>query len=125
VEAARSAFTALPNFRSLAQFSPAAAEAFLRQFESAQAEAAVDRLERLPADVPHPRADWAALRAPALVLACPGDTLHPFELAQALAGVLPGAEFVEVPSRHTDPAGHAAGVQAALEAFLARHRLIS
>jgi pimeloyl-ACP methyl ester carboxylesterase len=125
VEAARTAFLDLPAHRALAQSSPAAAEAFLRQFESTQAQAAVDRLERLPVDVPHPREDWAALGAPALVLACPGDALHPFALAQALAAGLPGAEFVEVPSRHTDPAGHAAGVQAALEAFLARHRLIS
>lgn len=123
VAAARAAFATLPSYQALAQSSPAAAEAFLRQFESAQVEAAVDRLERLPADVPHPRGDWAALRVPALVLACPGDTLHPFDLAQALAAGLRGAEFAEVPSRHADPAAHAAGVQAAVEGFLARHGL--
>jgi pimeloyl-ACP methyl ester carboxylesterase len=121
---ARPAFTALPAFRGLQQESPAAAEAFLRQFDSEVAEAAVARLERLPAQAPHPRALWGALRVPALVVACRDDRLHPFELAQELAAGLPGAEFGEVASRYGDPARHAADVRTAIERFVAQHALI-
>jgi pimeloyl-ACP methyl ester carboxylesterase len=118
VERAGEMFAASPALAAVRSESPAAAEAFMRQFESAQAEVAVARLERLPAQVPHPRAGWPGLRVPALVAACRDDTLHPLELAQALAAGLPGAEFVEVASRHTAPAQHAAEVQRAVEAFL-------
>ena len=121
VEKARAALEGLPGYAAMLQESPAAAEAFMRQFESAQAEAAVARLERLPAQTPHPRSDWTRLRAPALVLACRGDRLHPFDLAQDLAAGLPGAEFVEAASRHTDAAQHAADVQRAVDTFLSQH----
>lgn len=123
VATAQAAFEALPGYAAVRQESPAAAEAFLRQFESAQAEAAVARLEKLPAQTPHPRSDWAKLRAPALVLACRDDRLHPFELAQELAAGLPGAEFVEVAPRHTNAPQHMADVQRAVEAFLSRRAL--
>jgi pimeloyl-ACP methyl ester carboxylesterase len=116
-------FAAAPVLQAVRQESPAAAEAFLRQFEGAQAEAAVARLENLPAQAPHPRAAWAGLRAPALVLACRDDHLHPFELAQELAAGLPGAEFVEVASRQADPTRHAADVQRAVETFLTKRGL--
>src|SRR5688572_24324122 len=114
VEGARAAFAASPAYAAVRQESPAAAEAFMRQFESAQAEAAVARLERLPSEAPHPRAAWASLRAPALVVGCRDDRLHPFEAAEGLAAGLPGARLVEVASRHTDAARHAAEVQQAV-----------
>jgi pimeloyl-ACP methyl ester carboxylesterase len=113
------------TYQALRSESPAAAEAFMRQFESAQAEAAVARLERLPAEIPHPRADWARLHAPVLILACRDDRLHPFEVAQDLASGLPGAELIQAASRHADAARHAADVQRETEAFLARHNLTS
>ena len=123
VRPAAEAFAAAPAYLALCQESPAAAQAFMRQFESAQAEAAVARLERLPAQAPHPRAGWPGLRVPALVLACRDDRLHPFDVAQALAVGLPGARFVEVASRHAAPAAHAAEVRQAVEAFLSTHTL--
>ena len=123
VQQAAETFAASPVLAALRVQSPAAAEAFLRQFESAQTEAAVARLERLPADVPHPREDWARLRVPALVVACRDDRLHPFEVAEALAAGLPDARLVEAASRHTDPAQHKQDVQRAVEAFLFEHHL--
>ncbi len=125
VRRAAEVFAASPAYLALCQESPAAAEAFMRQFECTQAQAAVARLERLPAQTPHPREGWPALRVPALVLACRGDRLHPFDLAQALAAGLPGAGFAEVASRHTAPAAHTAAVQRAVEAFLSMHALLS
>jgi pimeloyl-ACP methyl ester carboxylesterase len=124
VAQAQLTFAAAPAYLALRAESPAAAEAFMRQFESAQAEAAVARLEQLPAQAPHPRAGWAALKTPTLILACRDDRVHPFDVAEALAAGLPGAELVEVPSRHTAAAQHAAGVQREVEAFLARHAVI-
>lgn len=121
---AAAVFAASEACQALRQTSPAAAEAFLRQFESAQAETAVARLEELPGDTPHPRTAWAAVHVPALVLACRDDTLHPFEVAQALAAGLPQAQFKEVASRHTDPGRHAAEVQQAVEAFLAEREFV-
>jgi pimeloyl-ACP methyl ester carboxylesterase len=124
-QGAAEAFAASPVLQALRLESPAAAEAFLRQFESPQAEAAVARLERLPAAVPHPRASWAGLAVPALVLACRDDRLHPLELARELAAGLPGAQFVEVASRHTASAQHTAEVQRAVETFLSEQQLIA
>ena len=115
---ARAAFSALPAFQALQQASPAAAEAFLRQFDSAQAEVAVDRLERLPAQAPHPLADLARVQVPALLLACRDDRLHPFDVAQGLAAGLSNSRLIEVASRHAAPAQHTAEVQQAVEAFL-------
>jgi pimeloyl-ACP methyl ester carboxylesterase len=123
LQQAAETFTASPVLTALRTESPAAAEAFLRQFESAQAETAVARLQRLPADVPHPREEWAKLRVPALVVACRDDRLHRFEVAEALAAGLPGARLVEAASRHTDPAHHKQDVQRAVEAFLSEHHL--
>ncbi len=116
-------FAASPALAALRQASPAAAEAFARQFESPQAEAAVARLEALPAQTPHPRAGWAALRAPALVVACRDDSLHPWALAQTLAAGLPGGVLVEAASRHTAPAQHRADVAQAVAAFLSNEQL--
>ena len=123
VAGARAALAASPEYQAVQQASPAAAEAFMRQFDSTQAEAAVDRLEKLPAQVPHPRNEWARLRVPTLVIACRDDRLHPFEVAQDLAAGLPGAQLVEVASRHTDGARHAAEVQRAVETFISQHGL--
>jgi pimeloyl-ACP methyl ester carboxylesterase len=117
-------FAASPALAVVRRESPAAAEAFMRQFASAQAEAAVARLERLPAQRPHPRDGWAALRVPTLVLACRDDRLHPFALAQDLAAGVPGARLVEVAARHSDPTQHAAEVQRAVEAFVSEHALV-
>jgi pimeloyl-ACP methyl ester carboxylesterase len=123
VRRAEELFAASPALAAVRRESPAAAEAFMRQFASAQAEAAVARLERLPAEAPHPRAGWAALRVPTLVLACRDDWLHPFALAEALAAGLPGARLIEVAARHSDPVKHAVAVQRAVEAFLSEHAL--
>lgn len=125
VQRAAELFSASPVLQALRSESPAAAEAFLRQFESQQAEAAVARLERLPAQVPHPRAGWAALRVPALIVACRDDRLHPFDLAQDLAAGLPGARFVEAASRHSAAAQHQQDVQHAVVAFLSEQHLIA
>ena len=63
-------------------------------------------------------ADLAALRLPCLVIGCGRDFVHPLALAQSLASLIPGASFVEIPSKADDPAAYRAGFTAALAQFL-------
>lgn len=64
------------------------------------------------------RRDLAGLRLPVLLLATEEDALHPLDLAQDLAAMIPGARLVEVVPKGRDRAGHFAAVQVQILSFL-------
>jgi len=63
-------------------------------------------------------ADAAGLRVPTLVIGNSRDAVHPLATAEILANAIPGALFIEVPAKATDPAAHSAAIRAALHHFL-------
>ena len=102
--------------------SPDAARSLLAQFEGPRAEDGVARLERLPDDAPsRDRAAWRRIAVPTLVLGHRQDPVHPWGVAEELAGLIPGAELSEVTAKSVSRGRHAADVQREVEAYLARH----
>ena len=82
----------------------------------------VVRLERIPRDAPgRDRDAWRAIRVPALVLGNRRDPIHPWEMAETLGALIPGAEFREITSKSVDLARHALDVRRELAGFLDRH----
>ncbi|GAA3395380.1 alpha/beta fold hydrolase [Cryptosporangium minutisporangium] len=73
----------------------AAARTYVRQRVAAlRAPGMVEALRRLPTLTAVPAADaLCAVRAPALVIGCVGDPLHPTGVAEELADALPNAEL--------------------------------
>jgi pimeloyl-ACP methyl ester carboxylesterase len=114
-------FEASDDYRNLLASSPDTAQSLLSQLTNERAVAAVERLERLPAD--RPVANLRAVEAnrfPALVLAHQHDPIHRFAFGEALAGTIPGARLVELTAKSISRERHAAEVQNGLEAFLSR-----
>jgi pimeloyl-ACP methyl ester carboxylesterase len=101
--------------------SPDAANSMLGQFNSARAVDGVARLERLPNDAPsRDRSSWRRIDVPMLVLGNRQDPVHPWSLAETLAGELNGAELVELTPKSVSKERHATDVQRAVEQFLTR-----
>jgi pimeloyl-ACP methyl ester carboxylesterase len=99
--------------------SPDAANSMLEQFNSARAVEGVARLERLPSDAPsRDRQSWKRIDVPIVVLGNRQDPVHPWSLAEELAGELNGAELVELTPKSVSKERHAADVQHAIERFL-------
>jgi pimeloyl-ACP methyl ester carboxylesterase len=97
---------------------PGAEESLLKQFASPRAVDAVERLERIPRDVPNrDRREWAAIRVPTLVLGNRQDVIHPFAYAQTLAQAIPGATFRELTPKSVNEPQHAADTQKFLNEF--------
>jgi 3-oxoadipate enol-lactonase len=102
-----------------AQVGTAAARAYVRQRVAAlRAPGVVEQLRRLPGLTAVESIE--ALRvvdAPALVVGCEGDPLHPLAAAERLAGALPGATLLSYP----EPGilwTHRADLRTRLTAFL-------
>jgi pimeloyl-ACP methyl ester carboxylesterase len=114
-------FEVSEDYRGLLVSSPDTAQSLRGQLTNERAVAAVERLERLPAD--RPLADLhaaAAIRVPALVLAHRFDPIHRFTFGVALAQAIPGASFVPLTPKSVSRERHAAEVQRYLGAFLGR-----
>lgn len=100
---------------------PDVANSLSLQFQNPRAEESALKLERIIRDSPHPdRRAWAAVRVPALVLGNRLDPIHPFEYAEELARIIPGAELREITSKSVSLAQHNADVQRWLGEFLGR-----
>jgi pimeloyl-ACP methyl ester carboxylesterase len=118
----RDEFRDSAEYERLQAESPDAANSMLGQFDSARAEDGVARLERLPNDAPsRDRSSWKRIDVPTLVLGNRQDPVHPWSLAETLAGELNGAELVELTPKSVSKERHAADVQQAVERFLRRH----
>lgn len=61
----------------------------------------------LPRDTPIPSLEaLKAISVPVRVLACKNDFCHPYAYGELLAKSIPGAEFLPIPDKDTDPAEH-------------------
>ena len=115
----RDGFLASPLYLRLQQEAPYTANSLLAQFDEPRAADAWPRLLRLPADAPNcSPADWRALGVPTLVLANHSDLTHPYEYAERLAGAIPGANLVEVPSKAVNQPAHIAAARTHIDRFL-------
>lgn len=111
-----------PEYRAVLEESPDAARSLLGQFESPRAEDALERLERIPYDVPCPAPEaWRAIRVPTLVLANRQDPIHPYEYGDTLARTIPQARFAELTPKSVSIDTHAADVRRAITSFLNDH----
>ncbi len=94
-------------FQQIAAVSEAMAASALRQFERPQAVARARVLIEMPYSRPLPHADsYAAIRVPTLVLAAPGDPVHPVAVAEGIAERIAGARLQMVPRKGIEPAEH-------------------
>jgi pimeloyl-ACP methyl ester carboxylesterase len=102
--------------------SPDAASSLEGQFGEARAEAAVARLEQIPADAPNRhRAQWGIIRVPTLVMANMQDPVHPFEYGEALARAIPGAVLRELTPKSVSREQHQQDTRRHLAEFLSTH----
>ena len=110
-----------PEYRRLAVESPDTARWVEHQFLQPRAEECVVRLELIPHDCPvHDREEFRAVRVPTLVLGQRHDPVHPWEFAETLARLIPGAELRELTPGTLDLARHATDLQTGVDAFLVR-----
>mgnify|MGYP001438099078 CR=1 FL=1 len=112
-------FEASELYQEVLASSPESAASLLRQFENPRIMDQVVLYERIPLDQPqHRLADLARIRVPTLVLANRQDPVHPYEVGEALARLIPGAELVELTPKSVDRDAHGRDVQRAIERFL-------
>jgi pimeloyl-ACP methyl ester carboxylesterase len=117
-------FRATREFRQMERESPDCARSLAGQFEAPRALESVARLERLASDSPCPhRGLYGKILIPVLILANRRDPIHPWELADELAGLMEFAELREVTSKSESVDRHAAQVRGAIDDFL-RDRFI-
>lgn len=100
---------------------PDVADSLAQQFLKPGVEESAVKLERIIRDTPHPdRQAWSRIRVPTLILGNQLDPIHPFEYAEELSHVIPGAEFAEITPKSVSVERHGADVQRALDGFLRR-----
>lgn len=117
----RTRYLATPEYQAIAAEFPDAARSLEGQFLDPRAEECVVRLERIPHDSPcHDRSEWATIAVPALVLGNHHDPVHPWDFAQTLSQLIPGAELSELTPQSVSLARHADDLQTAIDRFLAR-----
>jgi pimeloyl-ACP methyl ester carboxylesterase len=110
------------QYAAMERDSPDCAKSLIGQFEQPGAEECAARLARLAVDTPCPdRALYKTIKVPTLVLGNRQDPIHPLELAQSLAGLIPGCEFCEITPKSVSVDQHAADVKKAIDVFLIRH----
>jgi pimeloyl-ACP methyl ester carboxylesterase len=117
--AGAAAFAASTVFANIDRQAPAMAQSLLGQFSRPHARARARVLSDMPRSLPLPdRSAYAHITVPTIVIAAPGDPVHPYDLAETLHGWIPGAQFVGVPHKQLDPTKHNAAVAEALAAHL-------
>jgi pimeloyl-ACP methyl ester carboxylesterase len=110
-------------YRALVNQSADAAKSLLGQvrcvvLDPNLREAAVARLQYLPTGQSGlDLQSAAAVDVPALIMATPNDPIHPLSFAQALAGVIPHACFVELQPKQLNDAPHIEEVNSRIVQF--------
>lgn len=118
---ARERFIASEPYREALAASPEGAASLLRQFENPRLMDLVVLYERIPLDNPqHSLAELERIRVPTLVLANRQDPVHPFEIGETLARLIPGAQLDELTPKSVDRDAHGRDVQRSIERFLRR-----
>jgi len=91
------------------------------QFDNPVVDETAFKFERIIRDTPcRDRREWASINAPTLVLGNRFDPIHPYEYAEEMSRLIPGAEFREVTAKSISLDQHNADVQSALSDFLKR-----
>lgn len=107
------------EFRELVPVIPGALNNLAAEFHRPQAKEQAIRYERMPVDAPgRDRQEWRRIGVPTLVIVTRHDPVHPFELGEALAGLIPGARLQEVTAKSVDEPRHEQEIRAVLAAFL-------
>lgn len=112
------AFLETPEYQAMNRESPDCARSLIGQFEQPRAEECVERLERLSSDSLCDRSDYATIQVPVLILGNRQDPIHPWEYAETLAKLIPGATLREITPKSASVERHAAAVKLALDPFL-------
>ena len=120
-----------PPDEALAQFDRSETAALLQReapdnlatlrgfFQRSPKEITASLLSRIARDGPGLMADQvAALALPTLVIGTDRDLLHPFDLAERLAALIPGARLVKITSKAISSDRYADEFRAALHGFL-------
>jgi pimeloyl-ACP methyl ester carboxylesterase len=119
-EEARAAFTRSETARALASKAPDNLASLLGFFERKPQEITAALLTAIAADGPGVKPDEVrAIAVPTLVIGHGRDLAHPFEHAEALAGLIPGARLVRIAPKADDRARYVREFRAALQNFLA------
>ncbi len=117
-------FRTTPEFQDTERESPDCAKSLVGQFEHPRAFECVARLERLAADAPcRNRALYSNICVPTLVVGNRQDPIHPWPLAEELAGLIAGARLCEVTPKSVSLDRHAADVQSAIDGFIGQNFL--
>lgn len=118
-------FRETAEFKAMARESPDCATSLVGQFEQPRAEECAARLSNLIVDTPCPdRTLYATIKVPTLVLGNREDPIHPWDLAETLAGLIPGAAFCEITPKSVSLERHAMDVSEAVNTFL-RNQFLS
>jgi pimeloyl-ACP methyl ester carboxylesterase len=108
------------SYQAIAAQAPSAADSLRGQLSRRLARERAAVLQRMTADQPLPDGSrWVDITAPTLVIATHGDPIHPFAIAEAIAGRIPGARLSEVPSKDRDSRAHTRAITAAIAKFAA------
>jgi pimeloyl-ACP methyl ester carboxylesterase len=112
-------FRQTAEFQAMEQESPDCAKSLVGQFEQPRAQECAARLEQIIVDTPCPdRALYQTIRVPTLILGNHQDTIHPWSIAETLAGLIPQAELCEITAKSVSLERHSADVQKAVDDFL-------
>ncbi|MFB3901992.1 MAG: alpha/beta fold hydrolase [Acidobacteriota bacterium] len=107
LERARQEFEKTDYFQDMARHCPEAVKSMQEIFLDQDPQALVACFRHIPASVPvDSLSRLRELEAPALVLGCRADPIHPWALAESWAQALPNATLREIPSRLADPSAH-------------------
>jgi pimeloyl-ACP methyl ester carboxylesterase len=114
-------FQRTAEFQEMERKSPDCAKSLVGQFEQPRAEECAARLANLIVDTPCPDgALYQTIKVPTLILGNQQDPIHPWELAETLASLIPGADLCEITPKSVSLEQHAADVQKAVDGFLGR-----
>lgn len=113
------AFRDSREFHQLAPVIPDAMNNLAAEFHRPQAKEQAIRYERMPVDAPsRDRQPWTQIAVPTLVIATRHDPVHPFEMGETLARLIPFARLQEVTAKSVDAGRHEEVVRAVLKEFL-------
>ncbi|MDB5556818.1 MAG: alpha/beta hydrolase family protein [Rhizobium sp.] len=119
LQEARTIFGASETTERLRSEAPDNLASLLGYFDRPDISAFADVLADIAADgTGVSKADAARFEMPTLVIGNRMDAVHPLATAEVLANAIPGALFIEVPAKATDPTAHSAAIRAALHHFL-------
>ena len=114
-------FRRTAEFEELERTAPDCATSLVGHFEQPRAVECAARLASLIVDTPCPdRALYLTITVPTLVLGNRQDPIHPWELAETVAGLIPGCEFSEITPKSVSLDQHAVDVQRSVDGFLSR-----